>query len=279
MEYVFRNVEPSELRAYHDLNAQADTYEQLWQRVESGQLSYRNLYVLKSGRGVEAAFALGKAPVLVLRARHDLPGAGQQVLAAQLETLEEVGRKTLILDSRLCSLDAEVFLRRGWSLESDSVLYTTDLKAQHHAPDPAVIERPVTDLLSPELRRLYVHLLQADPTIGDTGTADPQAALGDAVNDGGQRLFVVPDGAGEVIAAATLGLGPRGEASIHMVGVTPERRGQGLGARLHAHLLHEAASVSSTHMGGTDAANTAMIRIFERNGALQQSRQRQFRQA
>ena len=60
-----------------------------------------------------------------------------------------------------------------------------------------------------------------------------------------------------------------------MLGVRPDRRGQGLGLALHAHLLAVIAQTYSKHGGGTDYTNHAMRRIFERNGAVL-SEQKQF---
>nr|WP_254605981.1 GNAT family N-acetyltransferase [Deinococcus sp. JMULE3] len=84
--------------------------------------------------------------------------------------------------------------------------------------------------------------------------------------------------AGEVVALAALGASGRPDtAGIDLIGVLPQRRGQGFGARLHAHLLHLAAQTFGTHVGGTEADNHPMRRLFERHGARLVSTQLDFR--
>ena len=61
-----------------------------------------------------------------------------------------------------------------------------------------------------------------------------------------------------------------------LIGVLPHRRGQGFGGRLHAHMLHLAAQTFGTHVGGTEAGNHAMRRLFDRHGARLVSTQLDF---
>ena len=59
-----------------------------------------------------------------------------------------------------------------------------------------------------------------------------------------------------------------GTGSLFYIGVMPDRRGAGHGARLHLLGLHELAARGCTrYVGSTDERNPAMVRIFERNGA------------
>ena len=74
-------------------------------------------------------------------------------------------------------------------------------------------------------------------------------------------------------------IGPSGRpgcASINLIGVLPQGRGQGLGTRLHAHLMALAAQNHWCHAGGTEADNAAMRRIFDKHGSRQMATQLYF---
>ncbi|THF85916.1 GNAT family N-acetyltransferase [Deinococcus sp. KSM4-11] len=120
----------------------------------------------------------------------------------------------------------------------------------------------------------------------DAGRPDVQAALSDL----GRADLALRDGwtlhglfrGQELVALGAHGASGRPggvfEASIDMIGVRPAFRGQGLGRRLHAHLLGRAAERHDWHRGGTGADNHAMRRIFEHSGSVLLGTQRYFRQ-
>ncbi len=84
----------------------------------------------------------------------------------------------------------------------------------------------------------------------------------------GWTLIALP--AADRVNAALGAVGPGGRpntASINLIGVLPDARGEGLGTRLHAHLLALAARQFAAHAGGTEAENAAMRRVFEKHGS------------
>ena len=84
----------------------------------------------------------------------------------------------------------------------------------------------------------------------------------------GWTLIALPAGGGPIAALGAVGPGGRPDtASINMIGVRPAARGQGLGTRLHAHLLALATQKFTSHSGGTEAENIAMRRIFAKHGS------------
>ncbi len=84
----------------------------------------------------------------------------------------------------------------------------------------------------------------------------------------GWTLIALPGADGLTAALGAVGPGGRpATASINLIGVLPQACGQGLGTRLHAHLLALAARQFATHAGGTEAENAAMRRAFDKHGS------------
>lgn len=81
-------------------------------------------------------------------------------------------------------------------------------------------------------------------------------------------MIALPGAGGLPVALGAVGPGGRPDtAGLDLIGALPQARGQGLGTRLHAHLLALAAQRSAYHSGGTEAENSAMRRIFEKHGS------------
>lgn len=272
--FAFGHTDAASLPEYARLNSLDDVevaLERLRSRLNSGQLSYQMLRIMHSGRGLEAAWLHSSGPVILPRVRLDLDTAGQAALVAELSG--SAGDKRLILDERLAPLDDAPWLAAGWLLDNHAVMYQTDLSAGTWPRDPRVQERPLSGALAPELRTLYAALLTQDGQLGDLSGRDPDAALAETISDGEARLFVLLDG-DEAVGAALLTTSR--EANIHLLGVHPARRGQGLGRALHAHLLAAAADTHARHGGGTDYGNRAMQRVFAASGSTRLGEQRQY---
>ncbi|GGJ83218.1 GNAT family N-acetyltransferase [Deinococcus aquiradiocola] len=229
-------------------------------RLADGRLAFTQLRRMRSPRGTEASWTDTGGPLLFPRVRTDLPTDGVHALARELAR----GTATrVILNEGHAPLTDAPWQAAGWTLDPHAVMALTDLTARTWPLDPRVQERPLADLLAPDLLDLYAALTRDGGVIGDTGGTDPHAALQDDLHSD-RRLHVLTD-AGQVLGAALLDPDPRG-AGIHMLGVRPDRRGHGLGGALHAHLLAVASRTHARHGGTTEYANHAMRRIFERNG-------------
>ena len=259
--YTFATVTPATLDTYAAFVKVQDRAA-LEARLADGRTTYAQLWLMHSGRGLEAAWAQGAGPVLFPHVRADLPTAGLAALAGQLA--RTAGGKRVILNEGMAPLDPEAWRAAGWVLDTHAVMARTDLSAGHWPLDPRVGERPVAELLAADLLALYAELAKVGP-LGDTGETDPALAFADDLTDESKRLFVLLEN-GVVLGAAVLTPGPHG-AGIHLLGIRPDRRGMGLGRALHGHLLAVAAQTHAGHVGPTDYGNLAMRRILERNGA------------
>ncbi|MHA0043162.1 GNAT family N-acetyltransferase [Deinococcus sp. PEB2-63] len=227
-------------------------------RVEAGALRPEQFLLLRSPRGLEGVCLRPASPQIPLlpRLREDVPAGA---LIALLRELRAAAPR-LILVSTQAPLRRDEAEAAGWALQEANVVYeTTDLRARSYPADPHV--QPVT-----------VH---------DPGVAEALTALGrEDWTPGEDWTLHALTHAGEVVALAALGAsGPPDTAGIDLIGVLPHRRGrgQGFGGRLHAHLLHLAAQTFGMHVGGTEADNHAMRRLFERHGARLVSTQLDFR--
>lgn len=234
----------------------------LRERLEAGTFRLDQGLILRSARGIEGTALLsGPVPVpLIPIFRLDTAEEGLTLLARALRERTAQGRLLLVQN-----VDAPRVTRAleaaGWALDSEHVIYETDLRARAYGKDPAVTEGAEA-LTRPGFQALLAQL-------GRENFELPE----------GWRLALLED-AGCVVAAGAAGPAQRpGEAGIDLIGVLPEARGQHFGTRLHAHLLALAAEESGRHMGGTDAGNASMRRIFERHGAQLQAVQLYFRPA
>ena len=264
--YLFDHPTPDTLTAYAAFNTSVpveETLNLLAQRLADGRLTYEQLCQMHSGRGLEAAWVNGENRIVFPRVRADLPALGLEALARHLAAT--ASGKRVIVSEGMAPVISAPWEAAGWRLDTHAVMATTELAGRTWPLDPRVHERPVSELLAPDLLELYA-ALSAVGTIGDTGETDPAVAFEDDLSDLDKRLFVLMDGE-QALGAAILTPHPRG-TGIHMLGVRPERRGTGLGRALHAHLLAVAAQTHSRHGGTTDFNNVAMRRIFERGGAV-----------
>lgn len=267
MKYHFSNVSDKTLNDFLALNMPAGMLEHTQNSLRDGTLSYAQMYLFQQGAEILAAFTLSNAPIVVPRAKFSLSHEDLNALARLLADLLKENSKILILDSKLSAIDVDAFKEAGWQLQGHDKLYQTDLSAREWWLEPSVSQQPASQLLSQTMKEFYDALLQADSSIGDTASNDPENAFAEAISDESLQLFIMQEG-DNIIAAATLSEMMPQHVAIHLLGVIPSRRGQGIGARLHAHLLAVAKEQGAIrHVGGTAADNRAMHAIYEQNGA------------
>lgn len=227
-------------------------------RMAAGKARPEAFIFLRSGRGMEAVVLVGDKPRVPMfsHTRNDAAAAGLEQFYRYLR--QHAPERLLVLDSNYTLLDAVPAQAAGWRLsEGEHLIYETDLRTRHWALAPEAQEGGPELLQRPDVAALLAELGQAD--------WQPPA---------GWQVVVLPGADGQ--PAALGGVGPRDHAptiNISLIGVRPDQRGQGLGQRLHAHLLARAAELHDRHMGGTEASNAAMIRIFEANGSRLMARQ------
>ncbi|MCP2015696.1 GNAT superfamily N-acetyltransferase [Deinococcus sp. HSC-46F16] len=233
----------------------------LRQNVAAGRVRLENLLILRSERGIEGTALISAAPQVPVfpRFRPDVMPEGVTALALALRDRAEPERKLLLQDN-LAPLRAAPVEGAGWVLDEEHVMYETDLRARTFVPDPQA--RSVTPD-DPAVRVL----------LGALGRAGFELREG-------WHLVVLPDTSGQPVALGAFGPSGRPEwASLDQIGVHPSARGQGLGTRLHAHLLARAAEQFTMHAGGTGADNHAMRRILASNGSRHVATQMYFRPA
>ncbi|AWT36501.1 GNAT family N-acetyltransferase [Deinococcus arenae] len=224
-------------------------------RIEAGALRPEQYLILRSPRGVEGVCLRPTNPRVPLfpQLREDVPAEALTVFLRELRA----AAPRLILFSTQAPLRREEAQAAGWALQEANVVYeTADLRARSYPADPHV--QPVT--------------------VNDPGVAAALTALGrEDWTPGEDWTLYALTHAGEVAALGALGASGRPDtAGIDLIGVLPQRRGQGFGGRLHAHLLHLAAQTFGTHVGGTEAGSHAMRRLFDRHGARLVSTQLDF---
>lgn len=234
---------------------------QFRERMAAGQTRPEQFVLLRSERGVEGVVLIAQNPQvpLIPRARADTPGVGLTQFFALLH--EVAPERTLLLDSGLTELDAASAMAAGWTLDDEQVMYETDLTARTWALAPDALEGGAELLERPEVAALLAELGQADWEM-------PPEWI----------IVALPGADGQPVALGAVGSTNRpGWASINMIGVRESEHGQGLGTRLHAHLLARAAERFTHHAGRTEASNHAMRQIFERNGSEPRAQQLYFR--
>ncbi|MBZ9715169.1 GNAT family N-acetyltransferase [Deinococcus multiflagellatus] len=220
--------------------------------VAAGRLRPEQVQLLRSPRGLEGVCIIPTAPHIPLlpRLRADVPEPAAQAFLAHLRA--QVTDRRLILDSTQGPLCLGAAQAAGWHFEEEAVVYTTDLTAGRWSLDPQAQLLDHAAVALPEVQALLGALNRAAFALPD-----------------GWTLVGLPDASGALAALGATGPGGRpGTASIDLIGVHPGARGQGLGRRLHAHLLALAARDFSDHAGATDANNHPMRRIFEGHGAV-----------
>ncbi|MFC5850138.1 GNAT family N-acetyltransferase [Deinococcus petrolearius] len=245
----------ADLYALHpDREDAARRLEARRERLATGHVRFDQLLILRGPRGVEGTLLLAGHPAVPLfprlRPEAPVPAVTALLRSARAQVSPE---RSLLLDSTLAPLGAEPARAAGWAHTATHVLYETDLRARTFAPDPDAREASAQEVSAddPAVRALLAEL----------GRADWQP-------DGDEVLVALFGEGAEPLALGTVQASGRPDAAtLDLIGVRPGRRGQGHGARLHAHLLARAAEDFGWHFGATDADNLAMRRILARHGA------------
>lgn len=217
-------------------------------RIESGQVHVDDMLILRSERGVEGTVLIpGPVQVPVFpRLRAETPDAAVTAFAQAIRARVQPERMLVLQDDQ-APLNPAPIEAAGWVLDDRHVMYETDLQARRYTRDPQARE---VNADHPEIRILLDSLGRADFQLRD-----------------GWTLCAFPDTSGQSVALGAVGPSGRTDwASLDMIGVLPGARGQGLGTRLHAHLLALAAEEHGRHGGGTAEGNDPMRRVFEKNG-------------
>ncbi|WP_104990148.1 GNAT family N-acetyltransferase [Deinococcus sp. NW-56] len=232
--------------------------------LAAGRVRLENLLILRSERGIEGTALISAAPQVPIfpRFRPDVTPAAMTALACALRDRAEPERKLLLQDDLAPLQHADAVLVAGWVRDAPvHVMYETDLQARSYPLVPDAVEGGDDLRQRPDIAALLETL----------GHSDWEWAEG-------WTLVALPGTDGQPVALGAFGPSGRpGWANLNMIGVHPSARSQGLGTRLHAHLLARAAESLAMHGGGTEQGNHAMRRIFENNGSRHVATQMYFR--
>lgn len=234
-------------------------------RVQRGEAHLSDTLILRTPRGVEGAVTFGPAPhpYVFPHVRADAPaGAVTAFLTALRHALSP--ERQLVLDSARADVPSDPVLEAGWVLDDTTVYYETDLTRGTFSPDPHASEGDATWLERADIQDLLTVLGRSD------------LGLTHGVQAGWTVVALEDDGM--PVALGAYGPAKPGYGGVDMIGVRPERRGHGLGTRLHRHLLARLGADHARHGGMTSADNHAMRRIFDKDGSVHVGTQRYFRQ-
>lgn len=139
-------------------------------------------------------------------------------------------------------------------------------------PDPPGLElRTLADVAEADFLSRMTAATVGDPFEDRKEGTDPAEEWKALIAYAGERFdpsrwFLVDDAEGPVGVVLPQATSDE-NGTLFYVAVLPERRGEGLGTRLHAKGLHLLAGQGVTnYFGSTDLRNEAMSRVFERNG-------------
>ncbi|QLG13268.1 GNAT family N-acetyltransferase (plasmid) [Deinococcus sp. D7000] len=231
----------------------------LSEQIAAGQLKLEQFLILRSGRGVEGLAMvndLAQVPIFP-HLRADTPDEAITTLAQALQKQAHPGQQ-LILTDAFAPLNSEPMTAAGWLLDGQHAVYETDLRARSY---PVDTQAQIVNADRPDIRALMAQLGQGDWEGSEDWT-----------------LIALTGADGRPVALCAVGPGGRPDtANLNMIGVLSQARGQGLGTRLHAHVLALAAQKFARHNGGTEVDNVAMRRIFEKHGSRLMATQMYFK--
>lgn len=203
----------------------------------------------------------------LLRARRP-NGPHEELVAIGRRLRRDHATDTVLLSSRQPDWE-HALVEAGYEVHRRKTLVQKQLAP--HPEDTSLRWRPLTELGDAAFLEELVACVEGDPF--DDPSADPEREWRELTEHAGPefdrsswRVAVDDDGTIGVVLATRYPDAPH-EGTLSYVGVHPSRRRQGHGVRLHAAGLARLGNMGVTrYFGSTDQRNTAMLRIFARNG-------------
>ena len=289
MIYTLHNPDPNsaQLRLYSALSSPLGAekaLERVRRLLTQGAITPHDLWLLTNDMG-EAYAALEVKPypnqprwrLGVLRTAPDIPDTAATFLFREVLELSRRGDPLhLVYNDKSARDFGRLPDTLGWKGGDDyGVSYRTDLSGRDDlAPDPAALRSELKTLLSDTFRAFYQPIRTTPPSDTRDFRSVVQAIYDVAKEDDG-ALYALTLGGAPVamgIVSVTTVAGERC-GGINMLGVLPEQRRRGWGARLHRHLMWEVRQRAPLYLGGTDAANVPMRRLFALNGCREDGRE------
>lgn len=288
LSYTLQNPDSDTLPIYSALNHPlgADgALESVRKSLADGSVTLQDLWLLEGEAGdAHAALQLKPYPMQptwrlgFLRTAPDISDEAATALFVRVLELSRKGNPIhLVYNSKSARDFGSLPASLGWSGGDDCMIsYRTDLSSRADLlPDPAAVSYRLERLLSDDFKRFY------GPIRAEKSSTDPRTleqvlhAIYEHHREGDGSLFALEESGRPVAMGVVSDVQYEPEqwaGGVNMLGVAPDRRRQGWGRRLHRHLMWEAKGRSPLYLGGTDASNTAMRRLFEVNGCPEEGR-------
>lgn len=213
--------------------------------------------------------------VWVFTNRSSVTSADAAALGGELRVVAPEGTELLLWDVPSGSAFDRIARAGGWRLRTVKVFVERNLTTLGSSTDPVTARWALTTLADVGLEEFAALLLRAsegDPfetSTAESATSDLQALIDGAGDAFDPTQWVIASDGNGVIGAVL----PQRQAdapktgTIFYMGVIPERRTQGHGARLHMLGLQRLRRLGvDKYVGSTDQQNTAMIQVFRQNG-------------
>lgn len=200
-------------------------------------------------------------------------------IASELQDLAPAEAGLLLWDVAPGSALDAVATAGGWTLWSAKAMVGCDLGDVEPFAAPGWSTTSLAELGVEEFAAVMGRAAEGDPfetSTPESATDDLHsliADVGDAHHP--EAWVVVADGDGEVGVVLPQPYPDDPETgTLLYLGVLPERRGQGLGAALHLVGMDRLRDLGvKRYVDSTDLRNAQMLRIFERNGAVEEGSQ------
>ena len=252
---AFRNPSNAEARA-----------ERMKNNVLLGKTNLLDHWLLEQNQQVVAVWSLiASGSMILMRSANDI---SNQVSHAILEHLEaNTPAATLVVKESASRNLNLIALERGWFIEEKSSHFLTPLnELQLLSLDSSVQTFSLEELDSKTFQNFFLAL-----------------GSGQSLEEIKQRFGNYQFASLQILLEGNLYLGAgvlgvfQSTAVMDLLGILPEKRRQGLGTRLHQHMLCVAQSLCDTYVGMTDVKNTAMLKIFLNNGCILNDQQSSLR--
>ncbi len=281
LSYTLQNPDSDTLPTYSTLNhplGADEALESTGKSLADGSLTLRDLWLLEGGTGnAHAALQLKPYPTQptwrlgLLRTTPDIPDDAATFLFTRVLELSRKGQPIhLVYNDRSARDFGSLPAALGWSGSDNCMIsYRTDLSERDDLlPNPAAVACRLEVLLSDDFRRFYEPVRRRSPS-------DPRTfeqilrVLYEHHQEVNGSLFALEEDSRTVAMGivSDVQYGPdQWAGGVNILGVALDKRRRGWGRRLHRHLMWEAKKRSPLYIGGTDASNTAMRRLFAVNG-------------
>ena len=270
MSYKFKNVTAETLKAFISLRTPDPdkVYQMVLEKVQEGDYDFNSRWFY-TREGVALA-ALTRyptpRPIYSLRTVPDIDEQDTlRLLEFSEELSEESGPATLNYNLASAADISGTALEQGWTLEAHVQGFDTPLGERTDLkPDSAAKSFPLDHLKSEDFATFYKPIWEADVAEQELEPLKQEVTSFIEANTLGEVIYLYDDSKPVAVGVVDY----EDVATMTLIGVLPEHRRQGWGARLHRHLMWVAKQHADLYRGQTDVGNAAMLRLFKKNDCV-----------